>query len=953
MQCIKLGVIRRKQQRQLIADSSIGSCRNAFVARTGQTISQRFGDGVFMEKLIEPLSELRANGRSEVGSKAANLGELINRGFKVPRGFVVTTRAHEELMANQRLRSGIRDSLSEIDYENPEDIEACSKKIRTLIEGTDLSHTLAGDIRTAYESLGPTPVAIRSSATAEDLPDASFAGQYDTFLHVQGADEVLKYIRECYSSLWSSRAIAYRHKNGIPHEKVRLAVIVQSMVQPRTAGVLFTLNPTSQSRSEMVIESNFGLGESVVSGEVAPDRYIVARRNVKGTETFDVSSREIGAKSVVVEAGPPSGADRLRYVKPSAETSKQSSLTDSEVTQLAEVGSSIERLFGLPQDIEWAIDKNGEVTILQSRPVTARTRRPQGNDDGIVWSRGYSDDYWNDNVSPLFYDLLGDQLTYIVNVELNSIMGYARMDPRLLKLFRAHVYFNLDVLRNKVQNEIPPFLRSDDVLNYFPEGSGPFGKETMRKFPFKLKNRLLAEIRVTLFDPNGSMTKTSSEYKRWTKEVFEPYCSDFDSRLDGLEKKGSPKELMELADELDKTMMSHFRLVRYGIPVHNIGMNLMANYLLAKFLGEKAARVCFPILISGLEHKTSETNERISQLATLVASDPRLKKTVIETRSADALAAVRLQRTSESQAFLAEFDRFLKDFGVRGFTREPYYERWGEAPGRVIDVLKSLVSGKDMKDLSLLKADTLRLRNTVEKRVEKAMKHQRNGGLKWTLFSTILSFCRTYIVFREDQRFNLDRWITRNRRAYLAIGDRLTAMGFIKEPKQVFFLHRKEVKKILSGTMGEDEERAVSRLSESRFKEFRDNEDTVPPKFMTGDREYNDPLPTCDSTSTLHGMAASQGRVTGRVRVLYSIDEIPQVKSDEILVVPRTDPGWTPVFSTIGGLITETGGILSHGAVVSREYGIPAVTNIRDACQNLKTGQIVTIDGSEGLVILH
>ena len=906
-----------------------------------------------MEKLIEPLSELRASGRTEAGSKAANLGELISGGFKVPPGFVVTTRAHEELMADHRLSSGIRNSLAGVDYENPEKVEECSKKVRALIEGMNLSQALASGVETAYKSLGQTPVAIRSSATAEDLPDASFAGQYDTFLQVQGASEVLKYIRKCYSSLWSSRAIAYRHKNGVSHEKVRLAVIVQSMVQPRSAGVLFTLNPSSQSKSEMIIESNFGLGESVVSGQVAPDRYIVARRNVSGSETFEVASREIGAKNVVVEAGPPTGTDRLRYVKPSAEISKQSSLTDSEVTHLAEVGSSIERLFGLPQDIEWAIDKNGEITILQSRPVTARRPRPEGKDDGIVWSRGYSDDYWNDNVSPLFYDLLGDQLTYVVNVELNSIMGYARMDPRLLKLIRAHVYFNLDVLRNKVQNEIPPFLRSDDVLNYFPEGSGPFGKETMREFPFKLKNRLLAEIRVTLFDPNGSMTKTSLAYQTWTKDVFEPYCREFDSRLDKLEAGASLKELMDLAGELDKTMMSHFRLVRYGIPVHNIGMNLMANYLLTRFLGEKASSVCFPILISGLEHKTSETNERISELATLVASDPRLKKTVIETPSAEVLAAIRLQPTPESRAFLAKFDRFLENFGVRGFTREPYYERWGEAPGRVVDVLKSLVSGKDMKDLSLLKADTLRLRNKVEERVEQAMRHQRNGGFKWKLFYTILSFCRTYIVFREDQRFNLDRWITRNRRVYLAIGERLTAMGVIKEPKRVFFLHRKEIKKIACGIVDEDEKRAASRLSESRYKEFRDNEDIVPPKFLTGDREYNDPMPPRDSTSTLHGIAASQGRVTGRVRVLLSIDDIPQVKSDDILVVPRTDPGWTPVFSTIGGLITETGGILSHGAVVSREYGIPAVTNIRDACQSLKTGQIVTLDGSEGLVILH
>jgi pyruvate,water dikinase len=859
----------------------------------------------------------------------------MKTGFRVPDGFVVTTNGYDEMLTKQALGPVISESLAQIDYARPETIDACSEKIRNSIQRATIPPDLISEVKTYYGQIGEGNVAIRSSASAEDLPEASFAGQYDTYLNVQGTNDVLEHIKQCFASLWSSRAIAYRQKNRIPHEKVRIAVIVQSMVEPRSAGVLFTKNPTPSAGCDMVIESSFGLGESVVSGEVNPDRFLVSQRTTGGKQEYSVVAKEIGAKGA-------SGASLVASQRPS--------LTDVEVAHLAEIGSSVESVFHSPQDIEWAIDESGEVYVLQTRPITTRKAAKKELPQDIVWSRGYSDDYWNDNVSPLFYDLLGDQLTYIVNNELNQIMGYKKMDPRLLKLFKAHVYFNLDILRNKVVYEIPPFLRSEDVLNYFPEGSGPYGKRTMKSLPFKLKNRILAEIRVTLLDGNGSMTKTATVYKNWTKDQFDVFCKEFDQRFAQLEKEGSPESLMELVKELDKTMMAHFRLVRYGIPVHNIGMNLASNYLLRRFLGADFGGKAFPALISGLDHKTTETNRRISELAELAVSLPSVRRVIVEKPSSQTLPALKSMSGSEPQRFIDTFDKFINDFGDRGFTREPYYPRWSEAPERVFDVLKSLVT-YGIRDMTATGARTLRLRGRVEKEVERRMRRQRNGSIKWLLFSTILSFARTYIVFREDQRFNLDRWITRNRRAYLAIGKRLTAQGALRDPSRIFFLHRKEIKQLIYGKPDEPTKRSFSQLAEQRYKEFTQNEDVAPPKFICESREYDDAVP--EPSSILQGIAASQGQATGTVRVLNSIQEISQVKSEEILVVPRTDPGWTPVFSSIRALITETGGILSHGAVVSREYGIPAVTNVRDVCRTLKTGQIVTVDGNLGQVLLR
>jgi len=888
-----------------------------------------------MGRLTLRLNEIDTSNAHLSGSKAANLGRVMKNGFKVPDGFVVTTKAYDELLLKGSIGREISESLAQVDYERPATIDACSSRIRSQIQNTAFPSDLVAEIKTSYASMGGGSVAIRSSAIAEDLPEASFAGQYETYLNVRGTDSVLEHIKECFASLWSARAIAYRHKNRIPHERVRIAAIVQTMVQPRSAGVLFTKSPTPSAGSNMVIESNFGLGESVVSGQVSPDRFLVSRQPAKGKEEYQVVGKEIAAKMVSAV---------------SQEMSQKASLADSEVVRLAEVGSSIESLFRSPQDIEWAIDNEGELYVLQTRPITGRPRVKKETHEDIVWSRGYSDDYWNDNVTPLFYDLLGDQLTYVVNVELNQIMGYKKMDPRLLKLFRAHVYFNLDVLRNKVVYEIPPFLRSQDVLNYFPEGAGPYGMQTMKALPFKLKNRIMAEVRVTLLDGNGSMTKTATVYKNWTRDEFDVFCKKFDQRLAELDKEGSAQSLMELATDLDKTMMAHFRLVRYGIPVHNIGMNLASNYLLRRFLGQDFGSRCFPALISGLDHKTTETNRRISELAALAVSLPSVKKVIVEKPSLGILVALRSMSGTEPRKFLEDFERFINDFGDRGFTREPYYPRWSESPELVFDVLKSLVT-QGIRDMAATEARTLRLRGRVEKEVERRMRRQRNGGIKWMLFSAILSFARTYIVFREDQRFNLDRWITRNRRVYLAIGRRLVGQGALKEPSRIFFLHRKEIKQLVHGSPDDATKRSFSQTAEQRYKDFTQNEDLVPPKFMCGSREYDDALP--EPSSILQGIAASQGQATGRVRVLSSIQDIPQVESEDILVVPRTDPGWTPVFSSIRALITETGGILSHGAVVSREYGIPAVTNVRDACRTLKTGQIVTVDGNLGQVLLR
>ncbi|TFG27222.1 hypothetical protein EU528_13220 [Candidatus Thorarchaeota archaeon] len=884
--------------------------------------------------------------KSITGGKASNLTVLIHAGFTVPKGFVVTTEAYSKFIASNELENLAKSHLSDLNFEDTAELKKATETMREHINRATLPQDVVDVITEMYLQQDLKRVAIRSSATAEDLPDASFAGQYDTSLNIEGIANVLDHIKSCFGSMWTTRAVAYREENDIPHDQVQIAVVVQSMAEARCAGVMFTQNPISRKPDEMMIESNFGLGESVVSGQTVPDRYVVARNNE--TTEYTLVSKEIGTKDSIIISN--TTGDGVKESGVSFEKRQQSSLEDGEILELSKIGKSIEELFQSPQDIEWALDRESKFHILQSRPITVGIGQDEEEEE-VFWTRGYADDYWNDPVTPLFFDLLGDQITYIVNIETNEIMGYKDTPKELLKLHKAHVYFNLEVLRTKVVNEMPPFIRSEDVLNYFPEGSGPFGKDTMRELPFALKTRIMAEIRVMLLDGDGGMTKTNDAYRTWTEDVFNPYCGKFDRELNHAAQHESVAALMGLADELDKVMMKHFRMVRYGLPVHTLGMNLITNYLCRRWLGEEAGSIFYPILLSGLEHKTTETNNRIFELAYNGGNNETVKKIFTDLPSDEVYAGLIENESPVVKSFTEKFDKFLDDFGDRGFTREVYYPRWRDAPEYVIDALKPLVI-EGMRDLTKAEESLAKKRIKAEKLAEKHIRGQRYGPMKWMLFSTILGMARTYIGFRENQRFNLDRWITRNRRVFIEIGRCLKETGFIEEEGDVFFLRRRELRKIIrSGIEDYPEYGNIRELVKERKDEFLKNENLLPPKFMVGSREFDDPLP--ESAEGFIGIPASQGIVTGQVRILDTIADIPNVKAGEILVVSRTDPGWTPVFSKIGGLITESGGVLSHGAVVSREFGIPAVTNIRNACREFKTGQRVTIDGNKGVVVLH
>jgi phosphohistidine swiveling domain-containing protein len=900
---------------------------------------------VDIKPMILNLTKISQKDMDQVGTKAANLGKLIQKGFPVPNGFVLSTEAYSLFLKYNNLIESININLSNIDYTNYVTIENCAKQIQAIIKKSSLSTEILDLIRNNYDKLLSNSVSVRSSATAEDLLTASFAGQYDTFLNLKSFNQVIQGIKDCYASIWTSRAIAYRHENNVPHNDVKLAVIIQEMIPAKCAGVLFTANPVSMNKNELIIESNYGLGESIVAGHCSPDQFLVKRDSQHGIEEYKVLDTQIGKKNVAIYPKTLETESGTVLIELSENENKSASLNNQQLIHLSQIGTQIEGFFNKPQDIEWAIDQNNKIFILQSRPITSLELSIPEED--IYWTRGYADDYWNDPVTPLFFDLLGDPLTTVVSMELNSIMGYKGIEKKLLKLYNGHVYFNLNVLKNRVKYEIPKIFRNEDLLNYFPEGSGPYGKETMKNLPFRIFRRLFSEIRIMLHDPNGSMSKTAPKYYSWSEDEFEPFIKEFDLKFNNLIDGRDLHGLVELANVFDRIMVTHYRLIRYGLAVHNIGMNLMVQYLLNRFLGKEKSLHLYPVLISGLENKLTETNDEIQYLASIIRKSPELKSIILEYESNRIYEYILSERDPTIQVFFKEFDKFLKNYGDRGFSREINYPRWSEAPQYVFDILKTLVKGQE-QEFKKIKEKNVEYREKIEKYVEAKIRAQRFGLIKWKLLLKILEFSRKYIDFRENQRYNLDRWIYRIRKLYLEIGKILKQNGILKEKEDIFFLHRKEIKEIIL----DKSDLEIASLIKSRRDDFLKYEYTIPPKFLHGNREFDDLFRYNEDTSLFKGIPASQGILTAKIRVLKKIEDIPTVQKGEILVVPKTDPGWTPVFSKIGGLITETGGILSHGAVVSREYSVPSVTNITNACQLFKTGQIVTINGYNGSVII-
>ncbi len=868
--------------------------------------------------LIARLDSLDEKMNEQIGGKAANLGKLIAGGFRVPPGVVITVEAYDRYLEGTGIRDRIGKALSSIDLEDGSSLERASEEIRSFFV-SDPGDGMGEALDQAIRDIDPEALwSVRSSAVAEDLASASFAGQQDTYLNVQRKDIMANVLR-CWASYWNSRAIAYRHQAGVDQLGTGMAVVVQRMVDARSSGIMFTTDPVSGKKDRIIIESSWGLGESIASGLVTPDRFICDKRSVRQVE------RTINRKVTGIFLSP----DGSRSVTIDANRQVSPSLSRGEIAKVARMGKRIEEHFNAPQDVEWAIEGE-DVCLLQSRPITNLAPDPD-----TLWTRAYGDEYWSDITSPLFFSLMGELLTRYVNHEGSEIMGYWNLtDKELLRVHKGHIYFNASVLE-EVFIYNPKFSRTSELLNYFPQKDQP----RIARADTKIVQRLWAEVRIAFLDNEGTIFRTDKAYRRWA-EGFKKVSE----RLDSL-------DLASLTDEqlyseyasYRQAGVKHYQLIRYGMVTHSIGTNLMVKQWLSDWLGDRSG-VYYSKLISGLEdNKTLKTNIAMAKLARHAQNDRAVRELLSSGDSRRALEAIRSD--DRYGGFRGELGAFLKEYGHRSHTREMYFPRWADDPALVIDVVRTLMSSK-VGDLERLEQERVRERKEAEKEVMEKLGHLRLGFARKLIFRPVLNYAQIYLMFRENQRFFLDHMIFRWRKIFLEYGRRLTERGLLDGPSDIFFLSKEEVFDLCA--KGGDV-RAVIAERRADFERYRD---ILPPKFLRGNVEFDDTVARGADTVRVTGVSASPGVVTGRIRVVQNIEALPTVREGEIMVTSNTDPGWTAVFSKLGGLITETGGILSHGAVVSREYAIPAVTAVKDATGFFKTGQRVTLDGNDGTIYI-
>lgn len=872
------------------------------------------------DRLGEQVISLSAEGDVEgIGGKARNLMDLLSSGFPVPEGVVVGTDAYEDFLERNGLRPRIAEALRSLAYDDPLQVAKCAQSIRRWVLSGEMGEELPERLMHETEQYGPEGLwAVRSSAVAEDLQQASFAGQQDTYLNVTRSG-LVGHVKKCWASYWNERAIEYRYVNGIEHLESGMAVIVQRMVDADSSGIMFTSDPVS-GEERIIIESSWGLGESIASGLVTPDRFVC------DPLTGEIKESTINSKVQAIFLS--SEGERVTDV-PEAERDR-ASLTPEKVELVAKLGMSLHRHMNAPQDIEWAVEGD-RVYILQSRPITTI------GDDRTLWTRGYGDEYWADVTSPLFFSILGPWLTKYVNWEGSAIMGYHELTNKpLLRMHKGHVYFNAEVLEGMLVYN-PKFSRTKELLNYFPVKD----HARIANADTKTMKRVLAELRIAVLDRDGMILRTDKAYKRWAARFME-WAEGFDAR----DLTSIPDERLEdLVWEMEDQLVKHYRLIRYGMVAHSIGMNMIMKRWLQDWLGDEKG-VLYSKVISGLKgNKTIETNIALNHLADVARVDEYVRGKVLGLGSAEVLGALRSDTRLSSYA--DAFDSFIRDYGHRSHTREIYFPRWGDDPRLVADIVRSLVSSPPV-DLEALERRKVAEREETERGVLTRVRELRMGAFKALVFRLIMGFAQTYLMFRENQRYYLDHILYRERRIYMEFARRFLAKGLIAQEEDVFFLSKEEIFDLAKGK-GDD---VLSKIPERR-REFVDWKGELPPKFLKGRVEFDDTVKVAEDTAQLTGTSASPGVVSGPVRVVGSIDQLPEVREGEILVTSNTDPGWTAIFSKIAGLVTETGGILSHGAVVSREYGIPAVTAVKGATKIFITGQRITLDGNEGLIYIR
>ena len=885
----------------------------------------------------------------QVGGKAANLGELLSAGFPVPNGFCLTTEAYRAAIAPGQLGPVIG-QLVRTDPGNLAAISELAGQARGLVLEAGLPRGVEDALRGAYLELsggradgGDAAVAVRSSATAEDLPFASFAGQQDSFLNVVGLESLLLSVRKCWASLWTERAVTYRTSNRIDHAAVTLAVVVQEMVDAKAAGVLFTANPVTGKRNQAVIDASPGLGEAVVSGAVNPDHFVVD--SLAGR----ILEQTLGDKRLVIRPLPGGGTERIESGQ-TGDGSATPCLEEGQTMALADLGRLVEAHFSAPQDIEWAIDHDGKVWLTQARPITTLYPLPrravpaEGERAYLCFSLAQG---LTRPITPM--GLAGIRL---IGSSVARAAGFDVPEPRKgpppFAEAGQRIFFDLTaVLRSGTGRAIVPRVfdimeaRSATVMRWlFDDSRFAITSRTPLRLirhvgPVLAKYRVPEMVLRATFRPTAALARVERFGRRLESALEVP---------DGV----TPRERLDHAERILGREL--FPILPNTVPLAGLGFAMLG--VVHRLLGKRAPFSELQAVLRGLPNNvTTKMDLELWGIASEIRRDP---SSVAAFSSLTPAELARLFRAGALPlAAQSGLKHFLADYGHRAIAEiDLGMPRWSDDPTHIVGVLANYLRLDESEDSIAPDRQFGKAEAEAEAQIVRLVAMAKESGrfarIRGRVVGAALDRTRRFAGLRELPKYNLVLGLAAARRQISLVGEELAASGMIAEAGDVFFLDFEEARQCLDGAgmhhLVEERRQAYELELTRRHIPRLLLSDGMEPEALSS-RTRGGP----ESDEALTGTPASAGSVSAAARVI--LDPVgAHLEPGEILVAPSTDPGWTPLFLTAGGLVMEMGGANSHGAVVAREYGIPAVVGVPDATSLLRTGQRITVDGGAGRV---
>jgi len=853
------------------------------------------------------------------GGKGANLGELSGiEGIQVPEGFCVTTEAYKKITENNQELNSLLDELTRFKTEERENINEISAKIRTVIERITIPKDIAEKIGRHLAKFGEKDAfAVRSSATAEDLPTASFAGQQDTYLNIIGKEGILKHISRCWASLFTDRAVIYRMQNGFDHRKVHLAVIVQKMVFPEVAGILFTADPVTHNRKVLSIDASFGLGEAMVSGLVNVDLYKVSNGRI--------IDKKISTKKLAIYALK-DGGTKEQEIEP--ERQNRQALTDEQILQLERMGRKIEEYFGSPQDIEWCL-ADDTFYIVQSRPITTLYPIPEANDseNHVYISVGHQQ-MMTDAMKPLgssFWLFLTPASTRIAGGRLFVDVIPMLASPGDRKTI-IDVLGKFDPL---VKDALTTIVERGDFIKPLPDDKKEPGAEKSNKVASLPNYQALNEYDPTIVSDLIRNSQTGIEALKQNIQMKSgPDLFDF---------------ILEDIQQLKKTTSDPRS---FGVIMTGMNASSWINEKMNEWLGEKNA--ADTIAQSVPNNITSEMGLALLDVADVIRPYPE----VIDYLS-------RTEFGIKDDSFLDELIKFdggretrdaiydyLNKYGMRCSGEIDITKtRWSEKPATLVPLILSNI--KSFEPNAGHRKFDQGLQEALKKEQEllARLKQLPDGEQKAKETKRMIDLIRNYAGYREYPKYAIISRYFVYKQALLKEAEQLVQDNVIHEKEDVYYLTFEELRAVVCT------HKLEYGMISQRKEEHKSFEKLRPPRVITSEGEMftgkykRENLPA----GAIAGLAVSSGVIEGRARVILNMEDA-DLEEGDILVTVFTDPSWTPLFVSIKGLVTEVGGLMTHGAVIAREYGLPAVVGVENAVRLIKDGQRIRVNGTDGYI---